>query len=481
MDACFVGGRKRVLVCRPRQHAFGLAVSDVMAAFHVARHSATPLLLLTGPDSPNRALFELECDGVVRLNPRGLSALWARALFALRLPLMRLAWTITHPLNLLVVALQWTNWAVGGAASMVADVLVTTNERGRIGWNAAVKALVRRLKWSFLGKYAERVRRLMVPKLTGEGLNLRDRAGAARQARDRTLESLRVPEPAAPEIHHGYDIRELSVKAPLRVSLGRRDEIEAVRLAAELGVPKTGRFVVLHVREQSAAAAGHVRSKDEVRNASLESFLPALDALVARGFAIVRIGDPGMTPLPRAGVIDLATDPRRTQALELWCLKHCSFFIAADSGPYLLSWLLETPCLSVNITNVLGVFPLRETDRYLIKRLRRTADGAILPFAEMLREDVLYGIRRRVFKDGDLDYVDNSPQELREAVLEMIDVLEGRGRPESDAQRAFRLLVAEARAGALSKAKTLMKTNAGAAFLGEGRVVDAFVRPDFTR
>lgn len=478
MDACFVGGRKRVLVCRPRQHAFGLAVSDVMAAFHVARHSATPLLLLTGPDSPNRALFELECDGVVRLNPRGLSALWARALFALRLPLMRLAWTITHPLNLLVVALHWTNWAVGGAASMVADVLVTTNERGRIGWNAAVKALVRRLKWSFLGKYAERVRRLMVPKLTGEGLNLRDRAGAARQARDRTLESLRVPEPAAPEIHHGYDMRELSVKAPLRVSLSRRDEVEAAKLAAALGVP-TGRFVVLHVREGSAAAVGDVRSKDEVRNASLESFVPCIDAIVARGIGVVRIGDAGMTPVRRPGVIDLATDPRRTQALELWCLKHCWFFIAADSGPYLLSWLLETPCLSVNITNVLGVFPLRATDRYLIKRLRTTADGRLMPFAEMLREDVLYGIRRRVFKDRDLQYVDNSPEDLTAAVLEMVDVLSGVHRPESEAQRAFRTLVAAARAGALSQAKTLMKTNAGVAFLGEGRVVDAFVRQDF--
>lgn len=478
MDACFVGRRRRLLVCRPRQQAFGLAVSDVMAAFHVARHSATPLLILAKPDSPNRALFDLKCEGVVRLNPRSLPALWARVLFALRLPMMRLAWTITRPLNNLVAALQWTNWAVGGAVAIAADVLVTINDRGRIAWNLGVKAVVRRLRNSPLRGWADWTSRLKVPKLTGEGLNLRDRAGAARHARDHTLESLRIPVPAAPEIHHGYDMRELSVKAPLRVSLSRRDEVEAAKLAAELGVP-TGRFVLLHVREGSAAAVGDVRSKDEVRNASLESFVPCIDAIVARGIGVVRIGDAGMTPVRRPGVIDLATDPRRTQALELWCLRHCWFFIAADSGPYLLSWLLETPCLSVNITNVLGVFPLRATDRYLIKRLRTTADGRLMPFAEMLREDVLYGIRRRVFKDRDLQYVDNSPEELTAAVLEMVDVLSGVHRPESEAQRAFRTLVATARAGALSKAKTLMKTNAGVAFLGEGRVVDAFVRQDF--
>ena len=130
--------------------------------------------------------------------------------------------------------------------------------------------------------------------------------------------------------------------------------------------------------------------------------------------------------------------------------------------------------MSVNVTNTLGVFPLRPPDRYLVKRVRDTGTGQIVPLDTMLREDFLYGLRRRIFKTGEFAYVDNTADEIQAGVQEMFDAVAGTAPPASDAQRRYVALIRVARQGDLSQAKMLDKTGSSEIFLGDGRVVHAF-------
>lgn len=486
MEARLIGfGSSRVLVARPRQHAFGILITDVLIAFHVARTAGTKLLFLRDEDGSPSPLLRLRCAGVRRLDAGSLAARTIARTWALWLVASRVAYAFVDARNHVISA---------------ALFLVRHRVSIRVPWRTASRGLIRAVrqfcnarsksiaKWvaqqqqagrwrrvdartltSYLDAFVVLLDRIVVPKgkpmLTTVWLRL-----------DTWLESKKTPPTPGRLVHHGYDIRELSVRSPLDAHLDSPDEARGRRLVEEAGLRPERPFVVLHVREGSTKSVQGIddRSKDTSRNAALESFVPAIDEVVSRGYQVVRIGDSSMAPLERRGVIDLATAPASDVVAQLWAVEHCRFFIAADSGPYLLSWLFGVPCLCVNVTNLLGVFPLHRTDRYLVKRVFDRQLGTPVPLAEMLTEAFVYSMKRRMHKDGTLEYLDNTPEEILAGVREMFATLERPDAPETVAQRDYRRLVEEARSGELSRAKLYAKTASAEVFLGEGRVVDAF-------
>src|SRR6185436_10511695 len=83
-----------------------------------------------------------------------------------------------------------------------------------------------------------------------------------------------------------------------RLSLPADREREAIAQAAMLGIGPTDRIVTVHVRESGYRSTAGLRQRqwDELRNARIETYFAAFNALVERGFTVVRLGDPSMTP-----------------------------------------------------------------------------------------------------------------------------------------------------------------------------------------
>jgi len=236
--------------------------------------------------------------------------------------------------------------------------------------------------------------------------------------------------------YFGLDLRERCATVPLRLRLAPDREEVARRTAAVLGVDSRP-LVTLHVREGGHAAdKGAVdRQKDTARNARIETYTEAVDWLVSRGFQVVRIGDPTMTPFRRPGVVDLATSPVRSLALELWCVLRSAFLVTGDSGPFNLSVLTGVPLLGVNITHLIGAYPLRPHDRSILKHTVDTETGRALSLDAMLTPAHL----KQRWVEGRYRFLDNSPQEIQAAVEEMVDVTSGAGAARvTAAQRAAR-------------------------------------------
>lgn len=262
--------------------------------------------------------------------------------------------------------------------------------------------------------------------------------------------------------YFGLDLRERCATVPLKLRLAPDREEVARRTAAALGVDDRP-LVTLHVREGGHAAEKGVvdRQKDTARNARIETYAEAVDWLVSKGFLVVRLGDPTMTPFRRPGVIDLATSPSRSLALELWCVLRSAFLIAGDSGPFNLSVLTGVPLLGVNITHLIGAYPLRPHDRSILKHTVDAASGRNLSLEEMLTPAHL----KERWVTGRYHFIDNPPEEIRAAVMEMVDVTAGAGSaPVSAAQHAAR----DAMARFLASDYGRRKQKGGTFYLGSG-------------
>lgn len=225
-------------------------------------------------------------------------------------------------------------------------------------------------------------------------------------------------------------------EAPLRLRLPPDRQEEAAREAAALGIDPAVPIVTVHVREPGYRPASGLRQRrwDDLRNAQIEAFLPAFRALVKRGYVVVRLGDPTMTPVQMPGVVDLATRPGRSPWLDIWCTMRSQFLIGCDSGPSWLAVLLGVPVLTVNAVHFRDLS--RPADRIICKLARDRATGAMLSVSEMLTEAFL----RAGFRDDRFECLDNTPDDIRRAAIDMIEVVHGRERRSSWQSRFNRRL-----------------------------------------
>jgi len=220
--------------------------------------------------------------------------------------------------------------------------------------------------------------------------------------------------------------RLIAENEPFRFRDADRDRLEA--LLCDVGIPSGAKLITLHVRESGFKRGREIQDKikgrgfgadrirdDSTRNGTVENYFAAIRYLTDSGYTIVRIGDPSMTPISLPSVVDIANFPRRDPALDYYCVARSDFFIACDSGPMTISWMMGTPMLTLNVTHTVPVWPINKRGLVVPKYVREIATGRFLtlrqtcerPHIDHFRQIALY------------DYVELTPQDILTAVEEM--------------------------------------------------------------
>ena len=223
-----------------------------------------------------------------------------------------------------------------------------------------------------------------------------------------------------------------------RLRIPAAAEREAAALAARLGIAADARIVTVHVRESGYRRAAGLRQRDwdTLRNARIGNYLDAFAALAERGYTVVRLGDSTMTPVSMPGVVDLSRLPERGEWLDVWCVQRSEFLIGCDSGPSWLAFLLGVPVLTVNALHFQDIE--RPRDRFIPKLVRERATGRVLRLMEMLTVEYL----REGLDTSKFEHLENTPEDLRDAVLDMIEAIH-RDEKLSLAQRQFKQRLVE--------------------------------------
>lgn len=410
-----------MLLARPQGKQYGHLALEILMAAAYARQTGDGLLLIPVGRPVNEALLELESP-VVRFTRPG--PLWSLV--------RRSEWRITSYVHRQNLTISRTAFEVRR------DIARELGEQaGRVDIPPSVSAALRRMR--------------------------------ARVAPPRA-----DPEPEPP-----YFRRRLIAK-PLPVRLRRTAERAALEAAQALGIDLERPIVTVHARESGYKRGREVQDKrgwdrqrrprdDSTRNAAVENYFKAVDALTARGFTVVRLGDQSMRPVQHHGIVDLATSPVRSAALEILLLLKSQFLITGESGPAAVSLLTNTPSLIVNATDPVSAFPLRDDSMYILKHVVDVDSNRRLRLGELLSEDYLLKLRdtRRYH------YEENTPDEIHRAVEEMLTLLAEKP-PESPSQRQYHAAIAEMAERLRYKSNYIRKWGIDSGFLGNGRIGSSF-------
>ena len=176
-----------------------------------------------------------------------------------------------------------------------------------------------------------------------------------------------------------------------------------------------------------------------------------------------------MKPLVKAGVVDVATFDRDTRWLQLWAVLNSQFFVGCNSGPSFIPLLTNTPTLLTNITNPLKQYAARPRDRIILKGLSDPRAGGVLPLKAMLR--ALYV--DKLHRQKDVAWVNNTENDILEAVKEMCDVLGGATTPATN-QVQFKAELQAIRSLPRISSMLALKGSPDPTYLGEGYIARSF-------
>ncbi|HXH33198.1 MAG TPA: TIGR04372 family glycosyltransferase [Plantibacter sp.] len=354
---------RELLVCEPGTLAYGHTIVELVHGLALARRSGADVVIVKDPEITNRALYELELDGIRVL--RG------------------------GPLRSLVLLKHF-------AAKQRLDVDAFRHELG-----VELKHRTRETNLSQRGRLA---------------------VGAIRKRNDDA-----ITKPVSDSSYFRRDLMVTPLGARLRYEAHTHARIQAESLGLAPDAPVVCLHVrepgFKWGREQEDKEWKSVIRMDVVRNASIVHHFPACDELVAQGYTVVRIGDPSMTSVKRKGYIDLATSERRNGLLELYCMFRAELLIVGESGPNVLGYLTDTPILCVNATDPFSSYPARHDGHVMFKQVVDRQTGRPLRVSELIEDEYLGDLRNPTRYRFD----ENTPEELVAAVRESIEWIRGNG------------------------------------------------------
>ncbi|MEI6070379.1 MAG: TIGR04372 family glycosyltransferase [Verrucomicrobiae bacterium] len=228
------------------------------------------------------------------------------------------------------------------------------------------------------------------------------------------------------DVVEGYDWpKQLETLLPVFVEKNKREEAERQRKL--MGLPNDAWFVCLHVRESGFRDTSRFTEGDAYseRNAKVFNYISAIEEITRRGGWVVRMGDASMTRLPiMERVIDYPFTKYKSALMDVYLISQCQLYIGMMTGIYDVARVFQRPMIMTNMTNWLFTYPILKDDLGIPKHIYSKSKKRFLSLREWLYEPWA-GVSCAHKIGNDYIFYENSPEELREVVVEFLDRTSG--------------------------------------------------------
>lgn len=211
------------------------------------------------------------------------------------------------------------------------------------------------------------------------------------------------------------------INEPLRVEMPREvhHRIHVKRSYAMNEFPNTNsllpyEFVCLHVRE-----GGFYKDYEHIRNCNILNYVPMIEEIAQPYRWVVRLGDRSMTPLPKMKwVLDYAHSNLKSDAMDIYLIQECEFYIGTQSGPMDTALLFQKPHVITNMVSWLYQWPQRVKDLGILKHLHSKKSMKELSVSEIM--SMGWGSQYFNSISTDLHCTENTPDEILSVVKEFM-------------------------------------------------------------
>ena len=259
-----------------------------------------------------------------------------------------------------------------------------------------------------------------------------------------------IPRGEVHEIGNGLlserDVHNLMHRFPGHLQFTSDEEAIGKDTLGAMGIPSAIPFVCMIARD-SAYLNAHIPevtdwNEHNYRNSDIQNYVLAAEELADRGYFVIRMGAKVHEPIksnhPR--IIDYATNGMRNDFMDIYLGANCKFCISNGTGIESVSHIFRRPIVYVNM------LPLGYLSTFMTNSCRITKhhfslkNGRNLTMREIFSHGVGIALGTSYYESKGIRLVENTPEEIRDVVVEMAERLNGTWRscPDDDAlQRRF--------------------------------------------
>jgi putative glycosyltransferase (TIGR04372 family) len=148
-------------------------------------------------------------------------------------------------------------------------------------------------------------------------------------------------------------------------------------------------------------------------------------ALVELGYFVVRMGKvvDKKIAISHPMIFDYASSPFRDDFLDVYLAANCSFFVSSGSGIDGLANIFRRPQLYVNLALPFHPLTNKRDHIFIYKHFFDVDSKQKLDLTELLKRGVSDISTSKGFSDAGIGMRPNSPLEIRNAVLEMNNLI----------------------------------------------------------
>lgn len=235
---------------------------------------------------------------------------------------------------------------------------------------------------------------------------------------------------------HDRDVHNLLDRFPPHLKFTAEEEARGEAGLRMMGIPAGTPFVCLIVRD-SAYLDAH-QSKDwnyhNYRDSHIRNYVLAAEELAERGCFVIRMGakvhDAIKSNHPK--VIDYATNGMRSDFMDIYLGAKCNFCISVGTGFDAVPLIFRRPIVYVNMVPLGYLVTFRTQFIGITKHHFSVKKGRKLTLREIFTQDVGFSLRTSNYESKGIQLVENTPEEIRDVVIEMAERLNGTWQPETN-------------------------------------------------
>lgn len=238
-------------------------------------------------------------------------------------------------------------------------------------------------------------------------------------------------------VHGAMDVHNLLDRFPPHLQFTAEECARGEAGLRAMGISPGARFVCLIARD-SAYLNSHQPGGDwnyhNFRDNDIQNYVLAAETLAKRGYFVIRMGAKVHAAMKTANpmIIDYATNGMRSDFMDIYLGSKCAFCLSSGTGWDSIPVIFRRPCVFVNTVSLGFLYTSRAEYLSIPKKHIFIKSQKELTLQEIFSLGAGISQLGHHYESLGIGFIENSPEEIRDAAVEMAERLDGTWQPRDD-------------------------------------------------
>ena len=230
------------------------------------------------------------------------------------------------------------------------------------------------------------------------------------------------------KIENSNDTNNLFDKYPVQLKLTEEEIIKGQSKLKDFGIPKNAKIVCITCRDSIYLKKKFPKKNFDYhsyRDANINHYIPAIKFLISKGFYVIRLGriSAQRVNFKNKKFVDYPFHKLKSDFMDFYLTYKSNFWISGNVGIDEVAVVFRRPILLLNMAPLMGLAPKITKKKVLFFLKSHVKKNKKMSFEEIFNSNIVNSYRAEDFKKNKISLNQLKPKEIKNAVIEMIKLM----------------------------------------------------------